>query len=59
MVLEHKQKYGSVEQHRKPRDKAMHLGTLIYDKGVNNTQWRKDSLLDKQSGKTGQLHVKE
>ena len=59
MVLEHTQKYGSVEQHRKPRDKPMHLGTLIYDKGVNNTQRRKDSLLDKQSGKTGQLHVKE
>ena len=47
MVLEHKQKYRSVEQHRKSRDKPMHLGTLIYDKEVNNTQWRKDSLLDK------------
>ena len=34
MVLAQKQKHRSMEQDRKPRDKPMHLGQLIYDKGA-------------------------
>ena len=47
MVLAQKQKYRSMEQDRKPRDKPMHICHLIYDKGGKNTQWRKDSLFSK------------
>ena len=34
-------------------------GQLIYDKGGETIQWRKDSLLINSAGKTGQLHVKK
>ena len=33
MVLAQRQKYRSMEQNRKPRDKPMHLWTPIFDKG--------------------------
>ena len=36
-----------MEQDRKPRDKPMHAGQLIYDKGGKDIQWRKDSLFNK------------
>ena len=32
---------------------------LIYDKGGNTIQWRKDSVFNSDAGKTGQLHIKE
>ena len=34
-------------------------GYLIFDKRGKNIQWGKESLFNKWSGKTGQLHVKE
>ena len=37
----------SMEQNRKLRNKPVHYGQLIYNKGGKNIQWRKDSLLDK------------
>ena len=36
-----------MEQDRKPRNKPMHLGYLIFDKGGKNIQWDKDSLFNK------------
>ena len=43
MVLEQKQKYRSMEQDRKPRDKPTHIWSPYFDKGGRNIQWRKDS----------------
>ena len=47
MVLAQKQKYRLVEQERNPRNKPMHLWYLIFEKGVKNIQWGKDSLFNK------------
>ena len=39
MVLAQRQKYRSMEQNRKPRDKSRHTyGHLIFDKGGKNIQ---------------------
>ena len=46
-ILAQRQKYRSMEQNRKPRDKSRHLGQLIFDKGGKNIQWIKDSLFSK------------
>ena len=43
MVLAQKQKYRSMENDRKPRIKAKHLWSTIYDKGGKNIQCMKDS----------------
>ena len=47
MVVAQKQKYRSMEQDRKPRNKPMNLGYLIFDKEGKNIQWGKDSLFSK------------
>ena len=47
MVLAQIQKYRSMEQDIKPRDKSMHLVYLIFDKGGNNIQWKKGNFFNK------------
>ena len=49
MVVAQKQKYRSMEQNRKPRDKPHTYGHFIFDKGGKNIQWRKDSLFNQWS----------
>ena len=59
MILAQRQKYGSMEQDRKLRDKSTHLWSL------NLWQSRQEYIMEKKtvssissSGKTGQLYVK-
>ena len=53
MVLAQKWKYRSVEDHRKPRNKSMQYGQLIYNNGGKTVSSINGA------GKTGQLYVKE
>ena len=60
MVLAQKQKYRSMEQDRKPRDKPTHIRStlsLIKEARIYSAEKTASSISD--SGKTGQLHVKE
>ena len=55
MVLAQKQKYRSVEQDRKPRDKP----TYLWSKEARICNGEKTVSSISGAGKTGQLHVKE
>ena len=59
MVLAQKQKYRSMEQDRKPRDKPTHIWSpsLINEARIYNGETTSSSISG--AGKTGQLHVKE
>ena len=47
MVLAQKQKYRSMQQDRKPKDKPMHLESTNLRQRTKDIQWRKDSLFNK------------
>ena len=59
ILLVQKQKYRSMEQDRKPRNKLMHLCTLILRKEARIYHGAKTASSINGAGKTGQLHVKE
>ena len=58
MILTSKQLYRSMEQDRKPRNKPMHCGQLIYDKQGKNINGAK-KISSVTAGQTEQLHIKE
>ena len=58
MVLAQKQKYRSMEQDRKPRNKATHLWSISITKEVRLYDGEKASSVS-GAGKTGQLRVKK
>ena len=58
MVLAQKQKYTSMEQDRKPRDKPRHIW-LCFTKEARIYNGEKTASSISGAGKTGQLHVKE
>ena len=47
MVLAQRQKYRSMVENRKPRDKSTPMWTPCLDKGGKNIQWIKDNLFNK------------
>ena len=58
MVLAQRQKYRSMEQNRKPRDKSMNLWTpYLRQRRQGDTMEKRQPLFG--SGKTGQPLVKE
>ena len=59
MVLEQEEKYRSMEQIGKSRDKPMHLWSPSLCKDVRIYTGEKTVTSISDAGKTGQLHVKE
>ena len=60
MVLVQRQKYTSIEQNRKSRDKSTHLWTPYLCEKRQKIQWRKDSLQQVVLGKlVNQLYKNE
>ena len=47
MTLAQRQKYRSMEQNRKPRDKSTYLWTPYLRQRGKNIQWKKDNLFNK------------
>ena len=59
MAMAQKQKYRSMEQDRKPRNKPMHLWVpYFWQRRQEYTMGQRASSIN-GAGKTGQLHVKE
>ena len=58
-VLAQRQKYRSMEQNRKPRDKSTHMDTLSLTKEARIYNGVKTISLTSGAGKTGQPLVKE
>ena len=58
MVLAQKQKYRSIQQDRKPRDKPTHMVTLSLIKEASIYGGEKTASSISGAGKTGQVHVK-
>ena len=59
MVLAQRQKYRSMEQNRKPRDKSMHLWVPYLQQRRQEYNEEKTISLTSSAGKTGQPLVKE
>ena len=60
MVLAQRQKYRSMEQNRKPRDKSMNLWTpYLQQRRQEYTMAKRQPHLTSGAGKTGQPLVKE
>ena len=59
MVPAQKQKYRSMEQDRRPRDKTTHTVTLSLIKEAKLYSGEKTASSISGAGKTGQLHIKE
>ena len=59
MVLAQRQKYRSMEQNRKPRDKSTHMDTLSLTKEARIYNGEKTISLTSGARKTGQPLVKE
>ena len=59
MVLAQRQKYRSMEQNRKPRDKYTHMDTLSLTKEARIYNGLKTISLTSGAGKSGQPLVKE
>ena len=60
MVLAQRQKYRSVVQNRKPRDKSTHLWTpYLWQMRQEYTMDKRQSLLTNDAWKTGQPSIKE
>ena len=50
---------GPVEQNKKPRNKPLYIGQLIFDKDVKNSQRGKDNLLINGVRKIGYSYTKD
>ena len=59
IVLAQRQKYRSMEQNRKPRDKSSPMDTLSSTKEARIYNGEKTIYLTSGAGKTGQLLIKE